>query len=102
MPRTGGASGWTSCGSPPDALAARNDPIARRLTMPTIDRRRCGALLGGSTAVAGMSAEARADAIEHYLAANVAGSATPPPAGAKRPPTVAELEAQIPTRTYRR
>src|SRR6187551_33372 len=70
--------------------------------MPTIDRRHFIAFLGGSTAVAGLSAEAKADAIENYLAANVTGATAPPVASRKRPPTVAELEAQIPTRTYRR
>jgi hypothetical protein len=72
--------------------------------MPTIDRRHFIAYLGGSTAVAAMSAEAKADAIENYLAANVAGPAAPQAAApiSRRPPTVAELEAQIPTRGYRR
>lgn len=68
--------------------------------MPHIDRRDFIAFLGGSAAVAGMTAEARADAIEHYLAAATAGSAVA--AAPKRHPTVAELEAQIPSRTFRR
>ncbi|HEY8508254.1 MAG TPA: hypothetical protein VIL32_07860 [Steroidobacteraceae bacterium] len=66
--------------------------------MLKIDRRDFFAFVGGSAAVAAMSQEARADALEDYLAANVAGSAT----SARRPPTVAELTAQIPTRNYRR
>ncbi len=70
--------------------------------MPPIDRRHFIAFLGGSTAVAALSAEAKADAIEHYLAANVTGAAAPAATGPRRAPTVAELEAQIPTRTYRR
>jgi len=75
-----------------------------------IDRRGFLAFIGGATAAAGLSAEARADAIEHYLAANLAaggggadaGKGTPPGGGGSRPPTVAELEAQIPTRNWRR
>jgi hypothetical protein len=70
--------------------------------MPNIDRRNLIAFLGGAAVVAGMSAEAKAEGMENYLAANM--DATPAPAGAaKKPaPTVAELQAQIPTRGYRR
>jgi hypothetical protein len=68
--------------------------------MPPIDRRHFIAFLGGSAAA--LSAEAKADAIEHYLAANVAGTPAPMAASRRPPPTVAELEAQIPTRSYRR
>ena len=69
--------------------------------MVSIDRRNFIAFLGGSAAVASMSAEAKADALEDYLTANIAeGSAGG--GSAPRPPTVAELTAQIPTRTYRR
>jgi hypothetical protein len=67
--------------------------------MQNIDRRAFIAFLGGSTAVAAMTADAKADALEHYLAANLAAPAS---GGATRPPTVAELDAQIPTRNYRR
>ena len=79
--------------------------------MSRIDRRDFIAYLGGAAAVAGMTAEAKADAIENYLAATISpGVAEPPlqrrlprlPPAPKRPPTVAELEAQIPTRGYRR
>ena len=70
--------------------------------MPPIDRRHFIAFLGGSAAVAALSAEAKADAIETYLAANVTGSGAPATAAAKRAPTVAELAALIPTRPYRR
>jgi hypothetical protein len=65
-----------------------------------IDRRDFIAFLGGSAAVASMSAEAKADALEDYLTATEAGGGGT--ASAPRPPTVAELTAQIPTRTYRR
>jgi hypothetical protein len=79
--------------------------------MSRIDRRDFITYLGGAAAVAGMTAEAKADAIENYLAASispgVAGAAAAATAASaatapKRPPTVAELEAQIPTRGYRR
>jgi hypothetical protein len=68
--------------------------------MIDIDRRAFIAYLGGAAAVAGMTAEARADALETYLAASVATGAAV--STATRAPTVAELEAQIPTRNYRR
>jgi len=74
------------------------------MTMLNIDRRHFIASLGGAAAVAGMSADAKADALEHYLSANLAAGAAGAAAvaGAARPPTVAELEAQIPTRSFRR
>jgi hypothetical protein len=64
-----------------------------------LDRRAFITFLGGAAAVAGMSPEARADALENYLAASITGAAaaTTTPA-----PTVAQLEAQIPTRSFRR
>ena len=68
--------------------------------MISIDRRAFFSWVGGAAAVAGMTAEARADALETFLAASVATSVAP--AAASRAPTVAELEAQIPTRGYRR
>jgi hypothetical protein len=64
-----------------------------------IDRRALIAFLGGSAAVAAMAPEARADALEHYLAASITGAAA---TGTAPAPTVAQLEAQIPTRSYRR
>jgi hypothetical protein len=65
-----------------------------------IDRRAFFSWVGGAATVAGMTAEARADALETFLAASVAtgGAAV----AAARAPTVAELTAQIPTRSYRR
>ena len=71
--------------------------------MLNIDRRSFFNYLGGSAAVAALSAEAKADALEGYLNSTLVESG--PDAGggsAPRPPTVAELEAQIPTRAYRR
>src|SRR5205085_4854529 len=68
-----------------------------------IDRRTFIASLGGTAAIALMDYEARADALEDYsieqLDAAVANAQ-----GAQQPtyPTVAELEAQIENRTYRR
>jgi len=67
--------------------------------MINIDRRAFISFLGGSAAVAGMGCEARADALETYLTAAMTGAAV---AGTTPAPTVAELEAQIPTRSYRR
>jgi hypothetical protein len=70
-----------------------------------IDRRAFIASLGGTTAVASMSHEARAEALEEYtektlddLVAQSQEGATP----AVRFPTVAELEAQIDKRPTRR
>jgi hypothetical protein len=74
-----------------------------------IDRRAFIASLGGAAAVASMDHEARADALEHYaeetldelVAQNQAGGAGVP--GQDQPfPTVAQIEAQIGTRTTRR
>jgi hypothetical protein len=69
------------------------------------DRRAFITFLGGPAAVAAMSPEAKADALEHYMAfqlnqakANEAAKA----GGAKKFPTVAEIDAQIETRGNRR
>jgi hypothetical protein len=72
-----------------------------------IDRRAFIAGLGGAAAVNAMSHEARAEALEHHMetllddqvAANQGQAGAP--AGQKFP-TVADLEAQIETRNYRR
>jgi hypothetical protein len=67
------------------------------------DRRAFFAGLGGVAAVSLMDSEAKADALEEYLEQQlddaVAGKSG---AAVKKFPTVAELEAQIETRTYRR
>jgi hypothetical protein len=82
--------------------------------MLAIDRRAFIAGLGGTAAVGLMSHEARADALEEALLAQLdagqrAGGAKPATAAAKPAaaatadfPTVAEIEAQITTRPYRR
>jgi hypothetical protein len=67
-----------------------------------IDRRAFFASLGGAAAITAMDSEAKADALEEYMSEqldNGAPSATSPD---KKFPTVAELDAQIDTRTYRR
>ena len=72
--------------------------------MLELDRRAFIASLGGAAAVGLMSHEARADALEDALLAQTgSGPAAPRPAATDvKFPTVAELEAQIPTRPYRR
>lgn len=62
-----------------------------------IDRRLFIAGLGGAAAVATMGPEAKADALEDYMLEELADDKTPP-----KFPTVAEIEAQIDTRPYRR
>ena len=72
--------------------------------MLSIDRRAFIAGLGGATAVGLMSHEAKADALESALksqAATVPGGAVAAAAPEKFP-SVADLEAQIPTRAWRR
>jgi len=68
-----------------------------------IDRRAFIASLGGAAAVAGMDHEAKADALEHYMEEQL-DEAVAPQQGQGQPqyPSVAELEAQIETRNYRR
>jgi hypothetical protein len=72
--------------------------------MLAFDRRGFIASLGGAAAVSLLSHEARADALEQALLAQTnIGAATPrPTSAAVKFPTVAEIEAQIPTRPYRR
>ena len=69
-----------------------------------IDRRAFFAFLGGPAAVAAMSHEAKADALEHYMAfqLNQSKANEASKAGAKKFPTAAEIEAQIETRGNRR
>jgi hypothetical protein len=78
-----------------------------------LDRRDFFAKLGGAAAVAAMTHEARADALEHYMMA-AAAAAAPATAGASAPmasgaaadgkpfPTVAEIDAEIETRPRRK
>ncbi len=71
--------------------------------MLNIDRRHFIASLGGAAAVSLMTHEARADALEHYLEDRLyAQSEGNEVGGSATFPTAAELEAQIPTRAYRR
>lgn len=72
--------------------------------MINIDRREFIASLGGAAAVSLMSHEARADALEHHLEERLYAAAEGSDGGGAGNafPTVAELEAQIPTRSYRR
>jgi hypothetical protein len=71
-----------------------------------IERRSFFASLGGAAAVALMDSEARADALEHYMSDQLDEAAAGEQSGeqgeTQKYPTVAELEAQIATRNYRR
>lgn len=70
--------------------------------MIELDRRDFIAGLGGVAAVSLMSHEARADALEEALNERLELAQAPSGSAPERFPTVAELEAQIPTRSYRR
>jgi len=71
--------------------------------MVAIDRRAFIAGIGGAAAVAAMDSEAKADALEEYLDDQLETAvAAKQPETAKKFPTVAELDAQIETRTFRR
>jgi hypothetical protein len=71
--------------------------------MIQIDRRHFLASLGGAAAVKLMSAEAKAEALESYMMAQLNnGSAAAGQAQSKKFPKAAEVEAQIETRSYRR
>ena len=67
-----------------------------------IDRRAFIASLGGAAAVAAMDPEAKADALEHYMEEQLDQAVAAQQGTAEKYPTVAELEAQIETRNYRR
>src|SRR5580700_2180063 len=84
------------------ALTRNHDEIRLKGEQMEIDRRAFFASLGGAAAITAMDSEAKADALEEYMSEqldNGAPSATSPD---KKFPTVAELDAQIDTRTYRR
>lgn len=72
-----------------------NRSVFRDLHLPDLNRRSFIAGLGGTAAVAAMGAEAKADALEDHL--NDSLNATK-----KKFPSVAEVNAAINTRTYRR
>jgi hypothetical protein len=65
-----------------------------------LDRRKFFASRGGAAAVAVMTDEAKADALERFMQAEPAGSA--PDAGPAKFPTAADVEAQIETRPTRK
>ena len=74
-----------------------------------LDRRLFITSLGGVAAVAGMDHEARAEALEDYMSDQLEDALAPPNEDALAPeddakkfPTVADLEAQIDTRGFRR
>jgi hypothetical protein len=71
-----------------------------------LDRRTFFTSLGGAAAVAAMTSEAKADALEDFLMQqlndNVAGGRGGSGSAAKKFPTMAEVEAQIETRPTRR
>jgi len=66
-----------------------------------VDRRAFIASVGGATVFGALSTEAKADALEHYLLQRLNDESSGN-AGAKRAPTVAEIEAQIDTKPTRR
>ena len=65
-------------------------------------RRAFFAGLGGVAAVSLMDSEAKADALEDFLGDQLDEAVASKQGTAKKFPTVAELDAQIETRTYRR
>ncbi len=67
-----------------------------------IDRRDFFASLGGATAIGLMDAEARADSLEDYMSQRLDDAVARSQAGAQKYPSVAEIEAQIDTRSHRR
>lgn len=67
-----------------------------------LDRRAFIATLGGTAAVAMMDSEAKADALEHYMEEQLDDQVAAAQAQPAKFPTVADLEAQIETRNYRR
>ena len=67
-----------------------------------IDRRHFIASLGGTAAVALMSHEAKAEALEEYMVEQLNTAAPPSQAPAATFPTAAEVDARIDTRHYRR
>ena len=66
-----------------------------------IDRRAFLASIGGPAAVALMDHEAKAEALEHYMEDKL-DEMVAQNQGAEKFPTVAEIEAQIETRPFRR
>src|SRR5207247_9736855 len=80
--------------------ARRRHSLSLQEVSMEIDRRAFIASLGGVAAVNLMDHEAKADALEHYMEEKLdAGVAAQQP---EKFPTVAEIEAQIETRPFRR
>jgi hypothetical protein len=67
-----------------------------------IDRRAFIASLGGAAAVASLDSEAKADALEHHMETELDRLVQQASGQPEKFPTVAEIEAQIETRSYRR
>lgn len=67
-----------------------------------IDRRAFIASLGGTAAVGLMDSEAKADALEHWMEDRLDQGVAAAQGAQQKFPTVAELEAQIETRPFRR
>ena len=68
-----------------------------------VDRRAFIASIGGAAAVATMDHEAKAEALEHYMEEQLDAQIAAQQGGQpEKFPTVAEIEAQIETRPYRR
>ncbi len=67
-----------------------------------VDRRAFIASIGGAAVVAGMDHEAKAEALEHYMEDTLDEMVAAQPGQPEKFPTVAEIEAQIETRPFRR
>jgi hypothetical protein len=67
-----------------------------------LDRRQVIAALGGAAVVDAMGSEAKAEALEEYLSQELDAVMAAKLGVPKETPTVAELEAQIETRTFRK
>jgi hypothetical protein len=67
-----------------------------------LDRRDFFAWMGGAAAVAAMDSEAKADALEEYMMEQLAEQQAAGGSAPRKFPTAAEIEAEIPTRHYRR
>src|ERR1700722_4196891 len=72
------------------------------VTMLEVDRRAFFEGLGGAGAVAAMSPEAKADALEHHMMRLLDEAAAGGGPAKKKYPSAAEVEAQVETRRSRR
>src|SRR5438876_155399 len=104
MQQFGGRTGHFRVPGPLFPLKPRGEGRSLSLSLQEvsmeIDRRAFIASLGGVAAVNLMDHEAKADALEHYMEEKLdAGVAAQQP---EKFPTVAEIEAQIETRPFRR